>query len=94
MQIKIEIDVKPEELRRFLGLPDVAGLQEDFINFLREKLGTAGENFNPADFVRANLSNITRTKTWRRIMEGADAVAEEQDKARRKRAPRQEPDES
>ena len=56
MQIKIEIDVKPEELRRFLGLPDVAGLQEDVINFLREKVSDANENFDPAAFVKGNLS--------------------------------------
>lgn len=93
MQIKIEIDVKPEELRRFLGLPDVAGLQEDFINFLREKLGAAGENFSPGDFVRANLSTITKSRTWRRIMEGADAVAEEQ-KSRRRRSREDRDDES
>ena len=35
MQIKIEIDLKPEELRRFLGLPDVVGLQEDVVQFFR-----------------------------------------------------------
>ena len=43
MQIRIEIDVKPEELRRFLGLPDVAGLQEEVIQFLRDKVADARE---------------------------------------------------
>src|SRR5438105_10175112 len=76
MQIKIEIDVKPEELRRFLGLPDVAGLQEDLINFVRGKLGHAAENFDPASFVRTNLETLRKTRAWRRLMDGASAVDE------------------
>ena len=77
MQIKIEIDVKPEELRRFIGLPDVAGLQEDLINYVRTKVGSAAENFDPAAFVRANLDTLRRSRAWRRVMEGAAGVAEE-----------------
>lgn len=62
MQIKVEIDVKPEELRRFLGLPDVAGLQEDIVAFLRDKVGQASENLSPAaDFVRGNLGSLKDT---------------------------------
>jgi len=68
MQIKIEIDVKPEELRRFLGLPDVAGLQEDVIQFLREKVGAASETFDPASFVKDNFQTIRRSGAWQKIM--------------------------
>lgn len=70
MQIKIEIDVKPEELRRFLGLPDVAGLQEDVINFLREKVSDANENFDPAAFVKGNIDTLRKNKAWQRFMYG------------------------
>lgn len=62
MQIKVEIDVKPEELRRFLGLPDVAGMQEDLVAFLRDKVGQASENLSPAaEFVRDNLGSLKDT---------------------------------
>lgn len=57
MQIKIEIDVKPEELRRFLGLPDVSGLQEEIISFLRDKVGAASE-FDAGGFVKSNFDAI------------------------------------
>ena len=60
MQIKIEIDVKPEELRRFLGLPDVAGLQEEVINFLRDKVSDANERFDPTEFVKAKYRQPAR----------------------------------
>ncbi|MGQ0618619.1 MAG: DUF6489 family protein [Panacagrimonas sp.] len=68
MQIKIEIDVKPEELRRFLGLPDVAGLQDDVVQFLREKVGQVNENFNPADFVRGNFDLLRQSPAWKKLI--------------------------
>lgn len=71
MQIKIEIDVKPEELRRFLGLPDVAGLQEDLIQFLRGKVGAASENFDPATFVKGNIDLLRNSTAWRTIVSAA-----------------------
>jgi len=75
MQIKIEIDVKPEELRRFLGLPDVAGLQEDVLQFLREKLGSASESFDPASFVKDNLQTIRNSSPWKKFVAAAKARA-------------------
>lgn len=68
MQIKIEIDVKPEELRRFLGLPDVAGLQDDVVQFLREKVGQVNENFNPSDFLRGNLDVLRQSPAWKKLV--------------------------
>jgi hypothetical protein len=75
MQIKIEIDVKPEELRRFLGLPDVAGLQEDVVQFLREKIGSASESFDPASFVKDNLQHIRNSGAWKKVVAAAKARA-------------------
>ena len=57
MQIKIEIDVTPAELRQFLGLPDVAGLQEDMIAYVRGRVSKGAESFDPADLLR-------ETTTW------------------------------
>jgi hypothetical protein len=91
MQIKIEIDVKPEELRRFLGLPDVAGLQDDVVNFLRDKVGQVNENFNPADFVRSNLDAVRQSPAWKRVMTrivGDEEPPEPPVAMRRKRARR------
>ncbi len=68
MQIKIEIDVKPEELRRFLGLPDVAGLQEDLMNFVRDKLGAAAETLDPSSFVKDNLQSLKASAPWQRLV--------------------------
>ncbi|HWY26214.1 MAG TPA: DUF6489 family protein [Nevskia sp.] len=75
MQIKIEIDLKPEELRRFLGLPDVAGLQEDVVQFLREKIESASESFDPASFVKDNIQTIRNSGAWKKVVAAAKARA-------------------
>ncbi|MGH8430256.1 MAG: hypothetical protein ACREUF_07615, partial [Solimonas sp.] len=67
MQIKIEIDVKPEELRRFLGLPDISGLQDDIVAFLRDKVGAASE-FDAAGFVKHNLDVLRKRGPWKNIV--------------------------
>lgn len=74
MIIKIEIDVKPEELRSFLGLPDVVGIQEDFINYVRDRI-TSSEGFDPSAFVRDNVERGGRA--WQRIVSVAFARAAE-----------------
>lgn len=73
MQIKIEIDVKPEELRRFLGIPDVSGLPEDVSQFAKELLESASDKLDPAALLRANLDIIRKSPRLRRIWLGAAA---------------------
>jgi hypothetical protein len=68
MQIKVEVDVRPEELRRFLGLPDVAGLQEDLIQFLREKVAKAAENFDPISLIRDTLKPLGRGRALLKLL--------------------------
>lgn len=93
MQIRIEIDVKPEELRRFLGLPDVSGLQEDIVAFLREKVGAASE-FDATGFVKQNLDTLRSSPAWQKIVakirvaEEAEASEAAPARTRARRAPR------
>jgi Family of unknown function (DUF6489) len=69
MQIKVEIELKPEELRRFLGLPDVAGLQEDLIGFLKDKVGQASDGLSPAaDFVRGNIEHLLSSSAVQKLL--------------------------
>lgn len=104
MEIKVEVSLTPEELRRFLGLPDVGGLQDDLIDFLRERMGAATEaaaDFDATDFVKANFDTLRKApgKGFKTIM---DRVRPEQEpeappkraarsaagKAAKRRAPR------
>lgn len=76
MLIKIEIDVKPEELRTFLGLPDVAGLQEDVLRYVRDQFSQGGaEDFDLAAFVRDTTRSGTHA--WQRLFSAAFNRAQE-----------------
>lgn len=78
MQIKIEIDLKPEELQRFLGLPDVAGLREELVQFIKEKVAA-----DPAGFVLDNLDQLRKSRGVRRLLYGRNHKSAE--------APRRQP---
>ncbi|MES0872633.1 hypothetical protein [Sinimarinibacterium thermocellulolyticum] len=67
MQIKIEIDVRPEELRRFLGLPDVSALPADVVGFVRELAGAASE-FDAANFVKTNLGTLRKNPALQKLV--------------------------
>jgi len=38
MKINVEVDLTPEELRRFMGLPDVQGFQQHMLERFTENL--------------------------------------------------------
>lgn len=67
MQIKIEIDVRPDELRRFLGLPDVSALPADVVGFVRELAGAASE-FDAAGFVKTNLGTLSKNPAFQKLV--------------------------
>ncbi|WP_440997162.1 DUF6489 family protein [Arhodomonas sp. SL1] len=52
MRIKVDVDATPEELRRFLGLPDVSALQDEVVAAVRERMQEGWEGYDPAAFLR------------------------------------------
>jgi hypothetical protein len=65
MRIKMEIDMKPEELQRFLGLPDVAAMREELMQFIKERVAA-----DPAGFLLDNLDRLGKSKPVRRLLYG------------------------
>ncbi|HXG29404.1 MAG TPA: hypothetical protein VNJ47_11240 [Nevskiales bacterium] len=87
MNIKIDIELTPQELRQFIGLPDVAGLQDDMIQFVREKLAKGVENVD----VEALKQGIQSSRAWKRLMAVIGPVGPEvsaRPRPRRRRKPR------
>ena len=41
MKINVEFDITPEELRRFMGLPDVQGIQQRMMEAFEENVQTS-----------------------------------------------------
>ena len=40
MKVTIEVDCTPDEARRFLGLPDVAAMQQDLVGEVQKRLAS------------------------------------------------------
>lgn len=56
MKIKVDIDVSPEELRTFFGLPDVKPLQDDMLAQVRKQMHAGTEGYDPMTLLRPFLS--------------------------------------
>ena len=55
MKMNIEIDMTPEEARKFLGLPDVAKLQEKMMSEMEKRLKAAIDVNDPEAMMKAWL---------------------------------------
>lgn len=53
MKIKIEFDLTPQEFRQSLGLPDIAGLQEEALSLLKSRLGDGLEDVKVSSLVES-----------------------------------------
>jgi len=47
MNLKIDIDMSPEELRRLLSLPDVEPIQREMLDKLRKRIIEGVEGYDP-----------------------------------------------
>jgi hypothetical protein len=50
MKINIDIDISTAEARAFLGLPDVAPMQEEVLNEMKKKTMESLKEFDPTKF--------------------------------------------
>ena len=62
MQFTITIDATPEEMRTFLGWPDVAPLQQEMLDRISENLKAGKAGFDPMTlmqpYLTPNLRNL------------------------------------
>lgn len=79
MKITVNFDVTPEELRHFLGLPNVEGLQEEMMRMAQEQMAESGQNmFN--DIVAGAVQPMMAYQQWlQRMMLGGDRKSESSD---------------
>ena len=52
MKFSVDIDCTPEEARRFIGLPDVAPMQEGMLKMLEEKMQEHIRTLDPEQFMK------------------------------------------
>ena len=55
MKITINIDCTPEEARRYMGLPDVAPMQEAMLKEMKERMMANITSMQPSEMMKAWL---------------------------------------
>jgi hypothetical protein len=55
MKIKFDIEVTPQELRTFLGLPDVEPLQQRLLEQIEEQMRAGTTGFDPLSLMKPFL---------------------------------------
>lgn len=87
MKVSIDIDCTPDEARRFLGLPDVAPIQEAMMAELQKRMSAGLDQMDPETIMRnwfpggfAGMENIQKM-FWDQFsgMAGGDAGKDKKD---------------
>ena len=55
MKIHFDIDITPQELRTFFGLPNIEPLQNEMLELLRKNMSAEVEGFDPATLMKTFL---------------------------------------
>lgn len=80
MKITIDVDITPEELRSFLGLPNVEKLQELMLSRAQEYLKGAGQS-QYADMVSGAMQPLFAYQNWvQRMLTGVDTTPADKNK--------------
>lgn len=90
MKIRIDIKVKPEEVRTLIGLPDVAALQDDIVQYVREKMAAGVDGFEPLTLMKqmVPVSIQTAEGLQKAFMKGFSKVAGGTEEAEEEKKPR------
>ncbi len=72
MKITIDVDISPEELRQFLGLPNVEKLQQQMLSNAQDYLKNAGQA-QYADLVSGAMQPLFAYQNWvQKMLSGVD----------------------
>ena len=79
MKITVDVDLTPEELRSFLGLPNVEKLQEEMVKNAQKYLKDAGSN-QYSELIAGAMQPMMAYQSWvQRMMTGQAGSAKKGD---------------
>lgn len=55
MQVKVDVEITPEEVRRLMGLPDVHGFQQEIMDRIKQQMLAGVEGYDPLTLFRPFL---------------------------------------
>jgi len=79
MKISIDFDVTPEEARHFLGLPDIASMQETLVKEMTDRMQASLASMNPETLwqqwmpVSGSESVDAMRQFWEQVTQGGFA---------------------
>ena len=92
MKIKIEFDLTPEEFRESLGLPDIAGLQDEALAMLKKRLSSDVQDVDMTKIVQSWFSQgIAASRKVQDMLAAAAAGVLEPDAKRGRAASKDKP---
>ncbi|RVU32927.1 MULTISPECIES: DUF6489 family protein [Neptunomonas] len=69
MNFRIDVDMTPEELRKVLGLPDVAALQDEMIKQIRDQMEAGVEGYDPLTLMKPYISSsVGSMETFQKML--------------------------
>ena len=73
MKFHIEVECPPEELRRLLGLPEVADMQEKLLKEIQAKLTQAIQESNPEKLLKSWMGGMSENwQEWQAALRWSD----------------------
>jgi hypothetical protein len=77
MKMTIEVDCSPEEARRFLGLPDVSGLNDHLVSEMSKRIDANISLLNPEEFMKNWMAvGAGAQEQFRKLMEAGMAASQ------------------
>jgi len=64
MNIKIDIDVTPEEMRKLMGLPDIEGFQQQLLDDVRERMQRGVDGYDPIALLEPYIKGSLAGMDW------------------------------
>lgn len=74
MKITVDVDITPEELRRFLGLPNVEKIQQEMVKNAQKYLQESGQA-QYKDLVSSAMQPMMAYQSWLQRMMTGDTPA-------------------
>ncbi|TAH35755.1 MAG: hypothetical protein EYC62_03930 [Alphaproteobacteria bacterium] len=73
MKVKIDIECTPEEARRFMGLPDVTELHQQWMSKMQDMVGTGGSEDIFAQWAQMGMQGLQQWQDFISSAGGAQA---------------------
>jgi hypothetical protein len=76
MNVKIDIDISAEEMRKLLGLPDVEAFQREIMDDIRKRMLEGVEGYDPVKFFQPYVSGtLASWDLFQKMMSATDKGA-------------------